>query len=199
MAAQLTQLPVYLGAVWKRKMRHCIREVVQPIELAKQSSSTLGIEGVDEFPNRLRSIGGAEVDSLEVAGHFLPYIGRGGDRWGALSSGRHKRLAVASPTLQTAPGALEAGDQVSHRAVLLAAIRSIGLSPSTTEESSTRRSVRDPLRVLRPASHSRTVLGSVVIKARFRRIFDAGMPGRNWEFSSISPPGTRVRKPRRQG
>lgn len=55
-AAQLAQLPVYLGAVWEGKMRHRIREIVQPIELAKQSSSALGIEAVDEFSNGLRSI-----------------------------------------------------------------------------------------------------------------------------------------------
>jgi hypothetical protein len=54
-------------------MGHSIGEIVQPVELAKQNSATLGIETIDECPHWLGPIGGAEVDGLEAAGHTFVY------------------------------------------------------------------------------------------------------------------------------
>jgi hypothetical protein len=79
MAAQLAQLSVDLRAMGEWKVRHRIRELVQPIKLPEQSCATLAIKAIDEFPNRLGTVGGTEVNGLEIACHGHPYIERLGE------------------------------------------------------------------------------------------------------------------------
>jgi hypothetical protein len=65
MAAQLTELPFDLGAVWKGEVRHHIREAVQSIDLTKEGRLAATIEAGDEVEYRLSAIQGAVIDSLK--------------------------------------------------------------------------------------------------------------------------------------
>lgn len=66
-AAQLSQLPLDLGAVWEREVRHGVGEIVEAVDLAQERRPPLDVQTGDELADRLGAVSGSVVDRLKPA------------------------------------------------------------------------------------------------------------------------------------